>query len=86
MNVVTQGRKRAVVIATVHLIFWLLVLGAIARKGASARHGFIAAGIAMFVAALIQYRAVLAYRRAARSEQSRRDSREVAALRNSRRR
>jgi hypothetical protein len=70
VNMETQRKKRAIAIATAHLFFWFFVLGLLARKAPEAHQVFIAAGIALFVAAWIQYRAVLAYRRAAKSEES----------------
>jgi hypothetical protein len=83
MNATVQRKKRAVVIATAHLLFWFFVLSVLDKKGVAARQSFIVAGIALLIAAWIQYRAVRAYRRSIKAEDSTKGDIELPPMRGS---
>ena len=58
-----QRKKARFTLATVHLIFWFVVLSVLEKPALADRLNQIAVMIALMIAAWIQYRALLALRR-----------------------
>ena len=64
MNDDAQKKKAVFRLATVHLIFWFVVLSAVEKRAPADRSFQIAVMVALVIAAWIQYRSLLALRRA----------------------